>query len=105
MKIVKWLVAVPALGLAVACGTDITGVTSLTGDAASGKTVYTNNCNGCHGPDGMSGSTKRNIVSEVKNSTDKAIGVILDGDDEMPSFAGTLTNQQIADVVAHIKTL
>ncbi len=100
------LIALPALALVTtACGSDTSAVTSLTGDPAVGKTLYTNNCAGCHGGDGLSGSTKRNIVSPAKSETDKVISIILDGEDEMPGFAATLTSQQIADIVAYVKTL
>ena len=35
----------------------------------------------------------------------RAIGTILLGDGAMPAFDNTLTDQQIADVVAYVKTL
>ena len=88
----------------IACGSDVTAVTRLTGDAGNGETVFKANCLGCHGADGKSGSAHRDIAAAAKDKTDEAVSVILDGKDEMQGFAGVLTSQQIADVVAYLKT-
>jgi mono/diheme cytochrome c family protein len=97
------LIALAALGL-TACGTDTSAVTSLTGVAANGEKVYSTTCNGCHGADGRSGSTKLDIVTPIKNDTSDAIATILNGQEEMPAFSSQLSSQQIADVVAYLKT-
>jgi mono/diheme cytochrome c family protein len=100
------LAALPALALALtACGSDTSAVTSLTGDAAAGKALYTTNCAGCHGADGTSGPARHDVVGHCKTEPEEAIAVILDGDDEMPGFATTLTSQQVADIVAYIRSL
>ena len=95
--------------LAVACGSsasqaDIDAVTALTGSAAAGESVFTTNCKVCHGDDAKSGTAKRDLPDAAKSETDKAISTILTGEDEMQSFKGVLTNQQIADVIAYLKT-
>ena len=79
-------------------------IQSLTGNATAGATLYASNCSGCHGTDGRSGSTRRDVVSPTKNSTAGAIDQIVNGGDGMPSFS-SLTDQNIADIVAHMKTL
>lgn len=93
---------------ASACGasqTQITAVSSLSGNASAGQSVYSANCASCHGADGRTGSANRNIVQAATGNSNGAIGTILLGDGAMPAFDGTLTDQQIADVVAYVKTL
>ncbi|MBL8684668.1 MAG: cytochrome c [Myxococcales bacterium] len=94
--------------VAPACGASaaqISAVTSLTGTASAGQSVYSSQCQSCHGTNGRSGSAGRNIVQVAQSNTNAAVGVILLGDGTMPSFDNTLTDQQIADVIAYVKTL
>lgn len=63
------------------------------------------NCAGCHGADGTSVSARHDVVGHCKTEPEEAIAAILDGDDEMPGFATTLTSQQVADIVAHVRSL
>lgn len=97
---------VPALVLG-ACGADpaTSSIASLSADVTAGKTLYATNCASCHGSDAASGSANKNVANEVQSNASAAIGTILSGDGQMPSFASTLSDQEIADVVAYIKTL
>lgn len=97
---------VPSLILG-ACGADAASasITSLSADASAGKTLYTANCASCHGSDAASGSANKNVANEVQSSSSAAVNTILAGDGQMPSFASTLSDQEIADIVAYIKTL
>ena len=90
-----------------ACGVDpaTSSITSLTADTSTGQSLYQANCQSCHGADAASGSAKKPVATEVKSNTQAAIATILSGDGEMPSFASTLTDQQIADIVGYIKGL
>ena len=100
----RWRWAALALGL-VACGGKegrVEEVLALEGDATNGAEVYAVNCAGCHGADGGGGSGP-NIQGE--DSEEEVAGVVLEGEDEMPSYDGDLTDQEIADVVAFVTTV
>lgn len=96
------LVATSACGASAA---QISAVSALTGDASAGQALYVSNCQSCHGANGRTGSANRNIVQAATSNTNGAIGTILLGDGAMPAFDNTLTDQQIADVVAYVKAL
>jgi mono/diheme cytochrome c family protein len=101
------LFALP-LFTAVGCGpstSDIAAVTALTGDATHGKTVYEANCQGCHGADGASGTAKHDIAGHAASDLEGAVRGVLAGKESMPSFQGLLSNQDIADVMAYLKSL
>lgn len=90
-----------------------------TGDSVSGAGIYKRYCRGCHGVDGqgdglvfmphVNNLTKKGYIDQLP---DKYLRhVILNGGESvgksayMPSFAGTLSEQQIADVIAHVRSL
>ena len=94
--------------LLAGCGPDqatIDAIKGLNGDATNGAKLYEANCQVCHGADGVSGTARKRVPSEMAGNADEAIGVILTGEDEMPAFEGTLTQQQIADIRAYVLTL
>ena len=91
---------------AAACGNSPASIANtLVGNAASGKTVYQSDCISCHGSDGASGSARKPVAALAQSNPEQAISVVLAGDGEMPAWSGVLTDQQIADVVAYLKTL
>jgi cytochrome c6 len=100
-------VAFTPFALVAACGgnPDAATIAALSGDSANGKTLYENNCQVCHGPNGKTGTANKDIVHEAKDETTEAISTILDGDGTMPSWRAQLTNQQVADIIAYLKTL
>jgi mono/diheme cytochrome c family protein len=77
-----------------------TSITSLVGNAAAGKIVY-EKCVTCHGADGKSGTAKHDIRA---HDNVEFINQVIAGGSGMPAF-GTLSDQQIADVLAHVKSL
>ncbi len=73
------------------------------GDAAAGKTVFTESCGGCHtlADAGTSGSVGPNLDDAMPSAalvTERVTG----GKGVMPSFSGSLTPAQIADVSAYV---
>lgn len=88
------------------------------GDAAAGAKVYKRYCRGCHGVDGRGGAhtfmphihnlTKRGYIDlrpdEVLETIIREGGEAHGMSSYMPAWAGTLTDAQISDVVAHIRT-
>lgn len=112
-------VALLSVSLFAACGSPVrsTSVLALTGSAANGKTVYSSMCASCHGVDGKGGTTRKadGGVGEVYPSlVEKAASLKSDVflNDVINGVPGTsmvsyssLTDQQLADVYAYVKTL
>jgi cytochrome c6 len=93
--------------------TDTTGTTDTTeaaGDPVAGKefflTVAQPSCGGCHtlSDAGTSGSVGPNLDA-ASPSYDKVVERVTDGQGAMPSFAGSLSEQQIQDVAAYVSSV
>lgn len=81
-------------------------IAALDGDATAGGDLYQTNCSACHGADGQGTSQGPNIVEEVAEHSDEStISTILNGEDEMPAFEDTFTDEEAADLVAFLHTL
>ena len=79
----------------------------------SGAATYSSKCQMCHGADG-SGNTPAGKAMKapsflspavVKESNADLIAVTKAGKGRMPAYAGKLTDAEIKDVIAHIRTL
>lgn len=88
-----------SLSLACASADRVDDIMALTGDPASGATVYAAECASCHGADGTGGSGP-NITGE--DEAEEIAEYVLFGEGDMPAFDGDLTDQEIADVVAYV---
>jgi mono/diheme cytochrome c family protein len=122
------LVVVAALVLAACGGKDKTktgAAVGLTGNAEAGRVVFVASCVSCHGPEGTGGvpnaGSTDSTIPELKPidegfssvaSMDKVIehGALPEGDSpekKMPAFGdtGALTPQQIADVIAYVRSI
>ena len=94
----------------------------LAGDSAAGRALYQQYCSVCHGPqgkgDGPAASTMNpkprdhidghymNALSEAHLTTVISEGgAAVQRSPLMPSWKGTLTPQQIQDVIAYLRTL
>jgi mono/diheme cytochrome c family protein len=84
------------------------------GDARRGQAIFLKDCQGCHGPDGKGGGkgfmphvgplARKGYIETLPD--DYLADVIAAGKSAfMPSWKNTLTQQDIADVVAFIRTL
>jgi mono/diheme cytochrome c family protein len=76
------------------------------GDPVAGKAVFTGttaNCAGCHtlADAGSTGTTGPNL-DESMPSNELVVDRVTNGRLGMPSFSGTLTEKQIADVAAYV---
>ncbi|UOF92065.1 cytochrome c [Fodinisporobacter ferrooxydans] len=101
-----------------AAKTTNTGATASAGDAAKGKAVFDQSCASCHstgtdqivGP-GLKGITAQPTIAangKPMNDTNLTEWIKTGGTGKignMPGMAGSLSDQQIADVVAYVKTL
>jgi mono/diheme cytochrome c family protein len=78
------------------------------GDAAAGKTVFTDNCGSCHtlADAGTSGNTGPNL-DDLQPSFETVQQQVTSGGGAMPAFGddGLLTEQQIADVAAYVSSV
>ncbi len=72
-----------------------------------GAEVYQNVCQACHMANGMGGEGAGRITALAKNPNleypEYPISVVTGGRGAMPWFRGTLTDQQIADVIGYVR--
>ncbi len=81
---------------------------AMAGDPAKGRGLYATHCAGCHGPNGLP------TMPEIPNFTmgqglmksDREImSFVKKGKGVMPAFEGVITDDEILDVIAHLRTL
>jgi cytochrome c553 len=94
-------------------GTETTGTETtetettpaLEGDPVAGKAVFTgaSACYGCHtlADAGATGAVGPNL-DDAAPSAELVVDRVTNGQGGMPSFSGSLTEQQIADVAAYV---
>ena len=83
-----------------------TGVV-MAGDPMKGRSLYDNRCSGCHGMDGAPqvGAIPNFKMGEgLMKSDQQLLSFIRSGKGVMPGFKGVLTDAEIRDVIAHIRT-
>ena len=92
---------------------------AVAGDPQRGEPMYQRYCTGCHGVDGRGGA--KNFMPHVGALTRKGyterledsylIAIVAEGGEAfgksayMPSFKTALSSQDIADVIAYVRTL
>lgn len=94
------------LPLLAACGggdARVDDILALTGDAAAGEAVYTASCESCHGA-GATGGSAPELASHFE-ADEEHIGAIVYGEEDMPAFGDSLSDQEIADVAAYLSGL
>jgi mono/diheme cytochrome c family protein len=62
--------------------------------------VFADNCSGCHGLSGEGANGGPTLVGVTDRAA--ALRQVWNGGGGMPAFAGTLSDQEIADVVAYV---
>lgn len=81
---------------------------TVAGDPAKGRGLYATRCAGCHGPNGLP------TMPEIPNFTMgqglmksdlEIMSFVKKGKGVMPAFEGVITDEEILDVIAHIRTL
>jgi mono/diheme cytochrome c family protein len=116
MKMVS--VRVLVVLIAFSCGapiqSDATGKAEpKTGDLAKGKTLFSKHCAGCHGPHGkgdgykLLGPDPANLTSpSTKEKSDAdLLATIHEGKPNMPSWKGLLSEHDLRNVLAYVRTL
>jgi alcohol dehydrogenase (cytochrome c) len=94
----------PAAAPGAGTGTEHAGEGgATTGNAAAGKSVFSDNCAGCHGALGTGGNGGPDLTA-IPSAKDKATVVkqVTNGGGGMPAFKDQLTEQQIQDVAAYV---
>lgn len=73
------------------------------GDTAAGKTVFAENCAGCHGEDGLGGAAGPDLTTMPLAQTEEGtIEQVTNGGGSMPPFGGQLSEEEISDVAAFV---
>lgn len=124
LRALAWVVMLvlvwPQVGSAAQGEVEPTDVERFTdGDAAAGARLYKRYCRGCHGEDGRGGA--HTFMPHVQNLTRKDyIELVPDGylylviaeggeavgkNSYMPAWESTLSEQDIKDIIAHIRAL
>ena len=106
MNFKQWMIVGGLAMTATACGpmTRAEKVAATTGNAMAGQSLYAS-CASCHGSDGKGTASGPSLVDAVgHHSSTQLIQTIIDGvpGTTMASYSG-LTDQQLADIYAHIK--
>ena len=92
---------------------------SAEGDAAHGEALFTRLCAGCHGKDGRGGAhtfmphvdtlTKKGYIDQMPDEYLAYVisegGAAAGKSGYMPSWKSKLSEQDIADIIAHIRSL
>lgn len=80
---------------------------ALAGDPFAGSGIYAQYCVSCHGGDGsgeVAGTPSFRGGRILTKSQMDLLSTVKSGKDLMPAFQGILTEDQIDDVVAYIRT-
>jgi mono/diheme cytochrome c family protein len=104
--------AVVALAPAAARAQSMTPKGDITGPYAfpeqGGAAIYKGVCQGCHMPDGAGATGAASYPALAKNprlaTAAYPIAMVLGGHGAMPSFRAALDDEQVAEVVAYIRT-
>jgi cytochrome c6 len=80
-------------------------------DSAAGAAVYKSKCVTCHGPDGGGTAVGKSLkVADLRSAAVQSrpdaelTPIISDGKNNMPGFKGTITDDEIQAVLAHVRT-
>lgn len=117
LGVASWLGAGAALAADDAALEDVERFTD--GDAAHGAALYKRYCRGCHGEDGRGGAhtfmphignlTKKDYIEFIPDGFLFTViaegGAAVGKSGYMPAWRGTLSEQDIKDVIAFIRTL
>jgi len=77
---------------------------ATTAPPTPGQQVFTSNCNACH-PGGRQGAGPTLVGVTGRLSDAQITQKIRQGSGEMPAMEGTISDPQMADLLAYLKTL
>jgi alcohol dehydrogenase (cytochrome c) len=90
----------PAKPGGAGAGVGHAGESPTAGDAGRGEQVFADNCSGCHGLSGHGANGGPTLVG--KTDRDAVRKQVENGGGGMPPFKGTLSDQEIQDVVSYV---
>jgi mono/diheme cytochrome c family protein len=96
-------IAAICAGIIVLCGAG----NSLAADTTNGQTIYSQHCTGCHGQDGsgtMPGMPDFARGEALFQPDPRIADAVRSGKGVMPGFQGLLSEDDILDVVAYLRT-
>jgi mono/diheme cytochrome c family protein len=87
--------------------TTTTSSSSTPGDAAHGKTIFSQNCASCHGATGREGGVGPSLTNEKsRKNYDQTVAWIKNPQPPMPKlFPSPLAEKDVDDVAAYVQTL
>jgi cytochrome c6 len=77
------------------------------GDPMKGSQLYENHCSGCHGLNGspqVVGVPNFTMGQGLMKSDQELLSFIKKGKTVMPAFNGVLSDEEILNIIAHIRT-
>ena len=74
-------------------------------EVATGEAIYLKKCARCHGADGTKGRSGAANLQLSKMQNDMMIQIIQNGKKPMPAYKSKLTEDEINDLVAYVKSL
>lgn len=83
-------------------------LTGAAGDIINGQQVYQRHCAMCHGPTGagvMPGAPNFARSERLFQPDPTLVDILRKGKNAMPPFIGILTDRELFDVVAYLRTL
>lgn len=83
-----------------------TGV-AMAGDPMKGRSIYENRCAGCHGANGLPqvvGVPNFKMGEGLMKPDQQLVDFVKNGKNVMPGFKGVLSDTEIRDVIAHVRT-
>lgn len=96
------------LGLVVLTALAVSVSAVYAADPSNGQKIYNQQCANCHGSDGkgaMPGVPNFTLGMTLMQSDASLYNTISTGKNVMPGFEGILSDQDIYDVIAYIRTL
>lgn len=109
MNRVSFVAIVVAVAAAAGCPSvnaeRVANVTALTPDLDNGQALHETHCLTCHGADGRSGTANKDTVDYAINNEGVFFDYVIDGDPGMPGFGDTFSDQELADIWGHVKSL
>ena len=79
----------------------------MAGDPMKGRPLYDSHCAGCHGPEGtpqVAAIPNFKMGEGLMKSDQQLLSFIQQGKGVMPGFKGVLSDCEIRDILAHVRT-
>ncbi|TPW17802.1 MAG: cytochrome c class I [Halothiobacillaceae bacterium] len=95
------------IGAILLCGASFYASQSLAADPSVGGQIYSRNCTTCHGDDGrgtMPGVPDFTRGDALLKPNNMLAASIRSGKELMPAFQGLLSDKEINDVVAYLRS-